>query len=82
MTSNGPAPSDGAPVKKQIPKFQSTPLNQRILSTMDRRSVAAHPWHDLEIGEFTLCQLALNVHMIYLTGFAISVMGREIHQSA
>ncbi|KAH9614182.1 hypothetical protein KSS87_017891 [Heliosperma pusillum] len=25
-------------------------LNQRILSSMSRRSVAAHPWHDLEIG--------------------------------
>jgi inorganic pyrophosphatase len=37
-------------VKKQVPKFQSSPLNQRILSTMERRTVAAHPWHDLEIG--------------------------------
>ncbi|KAJ6922296.1 hypothetical protein NC652_016067 [Populus alba x Populus x berolinensis] len=26
------------------------PLNERILSSMNRRSVAAHPWHDLEIG--------------------------------
>ncbi|CAL1360856.1 unnamed protein product [Linum trigynum] len=25
-------------------------LNERILSSMTRRSVAAHPWHDLEIG--------------------------------
>jgi hypothetical protein len=25
-------------------------LNQRILSSLSRRSVAAHPWHDLEIG--------------------------------
>ncbi|KAI3808434.1 hypothetical protein L1987_24385 [Smallanthus sonchifolius] len=25
-------------------------LNERILSSMSRRSVAAHPWHDLEIG--------------------------------
>ncbi|KAK9758129.1 hypothetical protein RND81_01G209200 [Saponaria officinalis] len=25
-------------------------LNNRILSSMSRRSVAAHPWHDLEIG--------------------------------
>ncbi|KAH9672155.1 Soluble inorganic pyrophosphatase 4 [Citrus sinensis] len=25
------------------------PLNERILSSMSRRSVAAHPWHDLEI---------------------------------
>lgn len=27
------------------------PLNERILSSMTRRSVAAHPWHDLEIGK-------------------------------
>ncbi|OAY72146.1 Soluble inorganic pyrophosphatase 4 [Ananas comosus] len=26
------------------------PLNERIISSMSRRSVAAHPWHDLEIG--------------------------------
>ncbi|KAH1258528.1 Soluble inorganic pyrophosphatase 4 [Glycine max] len=26
------------------------PLNERIISSMTRRSVAAHPWHDLEIG--------------------------------
>lgn len=25
-------------------------LNKRILSSMSRRTVAAHPWHDLEIG--------------------------------
>ncbi|XP_071915503.1 soluble inorganic pyrophosphatase PPA1 isoform X1 [Coffea arabica] len=25
-------------------------LNERILSSMSRRSAAAHPWHDLEIG--------------------------------
>ncbi|KAK0604111.1 hypothetical protein LWI29_012139 [Acer saccharum] len=25
-------------------------LNERILSSMSHRSVAAHPWHDLEIG--------------------------------
>ena len=27
-------------------------LNERILSTLSKRSVAAHPWHDLEIGNF------------------------------
>ncbi|KAL1568820.1 V-ATPase V0 sector subunit c'' [Salvia divinorum] len=31
--------------KKPTPK-----LNERILSSLSRRSVAAHPWHDLEIG--------------------------------
>ncbi|KAL9264891.1 Soluble inorganic pyrophosphatase-like protein [Drosera capensis] len=25
-------------------------LNERIISSMSRRSMAAHPWHDLEIG--------------------------------
>ena len=25
-------------------------LNERILSSLSRRSVAAHLWHDLEIG--------------------------------
>lgn len=31
-------------------------LNTRILSTLSRRSVAADPWHDLEIGTCdTLC---------------------------
>lgn len=25
-------------------------LNERILKSMSQRSVAAHPWHDLEIG--------------------------------
>lgn len=29
-------------------------LNERILSSMSRRSVAAHPWHDLEIGTVTV----------------------------
>lgn len=27
-------------------------LNERILSSLSRRSVAAHPWHDLEIGNY------------------------------
>ncbi|CAL9095634.1 unnamed protein product [Musa textilis] len=30
--------------------FQHIALNERILSSMMRKSVAAHPWHDLEIG--------------------------------
>ncbi|KAI5684176.1 hypothetical protein M9H77_05404 [Catharanthus roseus] len=29
-------------------------LNERILSSMSRRTVAAHPWHDLEIGTLYL----------------------------
>lgn len=31
-------------------KFPPVVLNERILTSMSRRSVAAHPWHDLEIG--------------------------------
>lgn len=31
-------------------KTSHPPLNERILSSMNRKSVAAHPWHDLEIG--------------------------------
>ncbi|RHN81577.1 putative inorganic diphosphatase [Medicago truncatula] len=27
------------------------PLNERIVSSLARRSVAAHPWHDLDIGK-------------------------------
>ncbi|KAH7299802.1 hypothetical protein KP509_24G030500 [Ceratopteris richardii] len=30
--------------------FASPALNSRILTSFTRRSVAAHPWHDLEIG--------------------------------
>ncbi|KAK1265413.1 Soluble inorganic pyrophosphatase [Acorus gramineus] len=30
------------------------PLNERIISSMTRRSVAAHPWHDLEIGQLQI----------------------------
>ena len=33
------------------PKRATPRLNERILSSLSRRSVAAHPWHDLEIGE-------------------------------
>ena len=56
METNGAAQAVTAKPPVKIPKpatpsFQSTPLNQRILSTMERRTVAAHPWHDLEIGE-------------------------------
>lgn len=35
--------------KKAAPAVRA-PLNERILSSMSRRPVAAHPWHDLEIG--------------------------------
>ncbi|CDP12252.1 unnamed protein product [Coffea canephora] len=32
------------------PQRRAPRLNERILSSLSRRSVAAHPWHDLEIG--------------------------------
>ncbi|KAG6397366.1 hypothetical protein SASPL_143533 [Salvia splendens] len=35
---------------KSGPGARRIALNERILSSMSRRSVAAHPWHDLEIG--------------------------------
>ncbi|KAL3531848.1 hypothetical protein ACH5RR_005369 [Cinchona calisaya] len=39
------------PIKAPVSHYSShPPLNERILSSMTRRSVAAHPWHDLEIG--------------------------------
>ncbi|GMP85390.1 hypothetical protein CsSME_00038567 [Camellia sinensis var. sinensis] len=31
-------------------KTSHPPLNERILTSMTRKSIAAHPWHDLEIG--------------------------------
>lgn len=34
----------------QEPRRPTPKLNERILSSLSRRSVAAHPWHDLEIG--------------------------------
>ncbi|GJV69247.1 soluble inorganic pyrophosphatase 1-like protein [Tanacetum coccineum] len=35
----------------QLASMSSRPaLNERILSSMNKSSVAAHPWHDLEIG--------------------------------
>lgn len=36
-------------VQSQSPRRPAR-LNERILSSMSRRAVAAHPWHDLEIG--------------------------------
>ncbi|KAF3332859.1 soluble inorganic pyrophosphatase isoform X1 [Carex littledalei] len=36
--------------EENSPQRKVPQLNQRILSSLSRRSVAAHPWHDLEIG--------------------------------
>jgi hypothetical protein len=35
-------------------KPKRVPLNERILSSLSHRSIAAHPWHDLEIGTLSL----------------------------
>ncbi|KHN16395.1 Soluble inorganic pyrophosphatase [Glycine soja] len=41
MSENGEEAGENRPVPR---------LNERILSSLSKRSVAAHPWHDLEIG--------------------------------
>ncbi|XP_027904572.1 soluble inorganic pyrophosphatase 1-like [Vigna unguiculata] len=41
MAENGEESQENRPAPR---------LNERILSSLSRRSVAAHPWHDLEIG--------------------------------
>ncbi|CAM8924633.1 unnamed protein product [Rhodiola kirilowii] len=45
------APPGEMAVKPHVYEKQTRPvLNERILSSLYRRSSAAHPWHDLEIG--------------------------------
>ncbi|RRT52392.1 hypothetical protein GW17_00013183, partial [Ensete ventricosum] len=44
------APPPEVPTKASGVQISHPPLNERIISSMSRRSVAAHPWHDLEIG--------------------------------
>ncbi|CAI0471689.1 unnamed protein product [Linum tenue] len=50
------APPIETPTKAPVAAvpYSHPPLNERILTSMTRRSVAAHPWHDLEIGWRTL----------------------------
>jgi inorganic pyrophosphatase len=54
MTTNGAPPAAVAPpaaavaVKRLPPRI--TPVTDYSTLSMDRHSVAAHPWHDLEIG--------------------------------
>jgi len=43
MSDNGEEARENRPVPH---------LNERILSSLSKRSVATHPWHDLEIGNF------------------------------
>ncbi|CAL9184612.1 unnamed protein product, partial [Musa hybrid cultivar] len=44
------APSLEIPIIYSDLQLSWPPLNERILSSMCRRSVAAHPWHDLDIA--------------------------------
>ncbi|KAG6499308.1 hypothetical protein ZIOFF_039067 [Zingiber officinale] len=44
-------------------------LNERILSSLSKRSVADHPWHDLETGkEAPLCSMWLYLSSLAATG--------------
>ncbi|KAH9542238.1 hypothetical protein CY35_14G105900 [Sphagnum magellanicum] len=49
MTSNETPPPAAVSLKQQLPA-RITPVAHYSNLSMDRRSVAAHPWHDLEIG--------------------------------
>lgn len=44
--------AQGSQLQRSAPR-----LNERILSSLSKRSVAAHPWHDLEIGTYTHIKL-------------------------
>lgn len=46
--------SDDKEKEKDANRSTVPRLNERILSSLSRRSVAAHPWHDLEIGIFII----------------------------
>lgn len=52
------APPIETPTK--VSSYQHSPnprLNERILSSISRKHVAAHPWHDLEIGKQYHCKI-------------------------
>lgn len=44
-------------------KPKRVPLNERILSSLSHRSVAAHPWHDLEIGTLSFSFFHTHTHI-------------------
>ena len=46
--------------------FPHIALNERILSSLSRRTVAAHPWHDLEIGMVTLWGFCIRFKLSYI----------------
>ncbi|KAK6140318.1 hypothetical protein DH2020_025955 [Rehmannia glutinosa] len=51
LVISGMAPPIETPNKSpDVQKSSHSPLNERILSSLTRKGVAAHPWHDLEIG--------------------------------
>ena len=47
-------------------KRQAPRLNERILSSLSRRTVAAHPWHDLEIGIYAEDDRIWCLYLIYI----------------
>ncbi|KAI3521086.1 hypothetical protein L1887_10545 [Cichorium endivia] len=49
-----PIKAQKKPADSHHHRHSHPPLNERILSSMRRRSVAAHPWHDLEIAELVI----------------------------
>nr|CAB3465115.1 unnamed protein product [Digitaria exilis] len=49
--TNGHAAEEQQDVMEVEPRRRAPRLNERILSSLSRRSVAAHPWHDLEIAK-------------------------------
>lgn len=57
-------------ITKQYQYSRHPRLNERILSSMTRRSVAAHPWHDLEIGIFPFSFLWICSHFIFISFFS------------
>lgn len=61
--------------KKVLDRRQAPKLNERILSSLKRRSVAAHPWHDLEIGTTIVPPLFLSSFyvLIFIKKIAVSI---------
>lgn len=55
------APPTELPEKKPTMPKSTPPLNERILSSLSRKTVAAHPWHDLEIG---MCLYFYHIYII------------------
>lgn len=54
---------ENASTKSAPSENRSAPkLNERILSSLSRRSVAAHPWHDLDIGDYQNIVSVTSIH--------------------